>query len=183
MVSLYVGRQRCFILQCSRKSCESRESRVDVHSVHFDSPRGFEQHRRRPVFGVGMLQNSIPHRPFVFDPAFSVHLCRAINVDTGCSQADLKSLQDAIHAAQMNADNAWMLVSAALVLLMTGPGLALVLWRAGAAEEHSRHHDAELRHDGPGHDSLGHCGLLAGLWARQPALSADSSMCSCAAWV
>ena len=41
------------------------------------------------------------------------------------SQADLKSLQDAVHAAQMNADNAWMLVSAALVLLMTGPGLAL----------------------------------------------------------
>jgi Amt family ammonium transporter len=41
------------------------------------------------------------------------------------SQADLKALQDSIHAAQMNADNAWMLVSAALVLLMTGPGLAL----------------------------------------------------------
>jgi len=41
------------------------------------------------------------------------------------SAADLKSLQDAIHTAQMDADNAWMLISAALVLLMTGPGLAL----------------------------------------------------------
>lgn len=42
------------------------------------------------------------------------------------SQAvDLKSLQDAVQTARMNADNAWMLVSAALVLLMTGPGLAL----------------------------------------------------------
>jgi Amt family ammonium transporter len=41
------------------------------------------------------------------------------------SQADLKALQDAIFAARMNADNAWMLASAALVLLMTGPGLAL----------------------------------------------------------
>ena len=41
------------------------------------------------------------------------------------TQADLKALQDAILAARMNADNAWMLVSAALVLLMTGPGLAL----------------------------------------------------------
>jgi Amt family ammonium transporter len=30
-----------------------------------------------------------------------------------------------VQTAQMNADNAWMLVSAALVLLMTGPGLAL----------------------------------------------------------
>ena len=41
------------------------------------------------------------------------------------TQADLKALQDSIHSAQMNADNAWMLVSSALVLLMTGPGLAL----------------------------------------------------------
>ncbi|HMG84372.1 MAG TPA: ammonium transporter [Terracidiphilus sp.] len=41
------------------------------------------------------------------------------------TQADVKALQDAIFAARMNADNAWMLVSAALVLLMTGPGLAL----------------------------------------------------------
>ena len=41
------------------------------------------------------------------------------------AQPDLKALQDAVQAAQMNADNAWMLVSAALVLLMTGPGLAL----------------------------------------------------------
>ena len=44
---------------------------------------------------------------------------------TAVTQADIKSLQDAIHTAQMNADNAWMLISAALVLLMTGPGLAL----------------------------------------------------------
>jgi len=44
---------------------------------------------------------------------------------TAVTQADVKSLQDAIHSAQMNADNAWMLVSAALVLVMTGPGLAL----------------------------------------------------------
>ena len=44
---------------------------------------------------------------------------------SAASQPDLKALQDAVHNAQMNADNAWMLVSAALVLLMTGPGLAL----------------------------------------------------------
>jgi Amt family ammonium transporter len=41
------------------------------------------------------------------------------------TQADIKALQDAVHGAQMNADNAWMLVSSALVLMMTGPGLAL----------------------------------------------------------
>lgn len=47
------------------------------------------------------------------------------SAQTTVTQADVKALQDAIHTAQMNADNGWMLVSAALVLLMTGPGLAL----------------------------------------------------------
>src|SRR5262245_10038218 len=37
----------------------------------------------------------------------------------------LKKLQDAIASAQSSADNAWVLVCCALVLLMTGPGLAL----------------------------------------------------------
>src|SRR6059036_2466887 len=37
----------------------------------------------------------------------------------------LADLDRSVKAAQSSADNAWMLVSAALVLLMTGPGLAL----------------------------------------------------------
>lgn len=41
------------------------------------------------------------------------------------TQAQLAALQQQVQDARMNADNAWMLVSAALVLLMTGPGLAL----------------------------------------------------------
>jgi Amt family ammonium transporter len=41
------------------------------------------------------------------------------------AQVQIDALQQAVRNAQMNADNAWMLVSAALVLLMTGPGLAL----------------------------------------------------------
>jgi Amt family ammonium transporter len=41
------------------------------------------------------------------------------------TQADLAKLDQRIAAAQSSADNAWMLVSAALVLMMTGPGLAL----------------------------------------------------------
>ena len=43
-------------------------------------------------------------------------------VDT---QARLVALEAAVKSAQSAGDNAWMLVSAALVLLMTGPGLAL----------------------------------------------------------
>ncbi len=37
----------------------------------------------------------------------------------------LAQLEQHVAAAQSSADNAWMLVSAALVLMMTGPGLAL----------------------------------------------------------
>ena len=41
------------------------------------------------------------------------------------SASDLAKLDQRVTAAQSSADNAWMLVSAALVLMMTGPGLAL----------------------------------------------------------
>jgi Amt family ammonium transporter len=41
------------------------------------------------------------------------------------TQAQIAQLQQAVESAQSAGDNAWMLVSAALVLLMTGPGLAL----------------------------------------------------------
>jgi Amt family ammonium transporter len=41
------------------------------------------------------------------------------------TQAQIAALQRAVENAQSAGDNAWMLVSAALVLLMTGPGLAL----------------------------------------------------------
>ena len=37
----------------------------------------------------------------------------------------LAALESAVKSAQSSGDNAWMLVSAALVLMMTGPGLAL----------------------------------------------------------
>ena len=43
----------------------------------------------------------------------------------GTAEARLLKLEAAAAAAQSGADNTWMLVSAALVLLMTGPGLAL----------------------------------------------------------
>src|SRR5881392_3234550 len=37
----------------------------------------------------------------------------------------IADLEKAVRSAQSAGDNAWMLVSAALVLMMTGPGLAL----------------------------------------------------------
>jgi Amt family ammonium transporter len=41
------------------------------------------------------------------------------------SAADIAALKQAVADAKMSADNTWMLVSSALVLMMTGPGLAL----------------------------------------------------------
>ena len=41
------------------------------------------------------------------------------------TQAQIAQLQQAVQNAQSAGDNAWVLVSAALVLLMTGPGLTL----------------------------------------------------------
>ena len=54
--------------------------------------------------------------------------CFAVAMKRGnaaVTQADLAKLDQRVTAAQSAADNAWMLVSAALVLMMTGPGLAL----------------------------------------------------------
>jgi ammonium transporter, Amt family len=44
---------------------------------------------------------------------------------TGSTTDQIAKLQTQVTAAQSGADNAWMLVSSALVLMMTGPGLAL----------------------------------------------------------
>ena len=49
----------------------------------------------------------------------------AAAAQTPITQAQFADLQQQIHAAQMSGDNAWVLISAALVLLMTAPGLTL----------------------------------------------------------
>ena len=49
----------------------------------------------------------------------------ASSAQAPATQAQISALQQAVQNAQSAGDNAWMLTSAALVLLMTGPGLAL----------------------------------------------------------
>jgi ammonium transporter, Amt family len=49
----------------------------------------------------------------------------AAQSDVASLQAELAKVKEAAAAAQSAGDNAWMLTSAALVLMMTGPGLAL----------------------------------------------------------
>jgi Amt family ammonium transporter len=49
----------------------------------------------------------------------------ALAQTAGAADARLRQLEDATAAAQSSGDNAWLLTCAALVLMMTGPGLAL----------------------------------------------------------
>ena len=62
---------------------------------------------------------------FLASPAFAVAPMMKTAPDAPATQAQIAALQQAVAHAQMAGDNAWVLVSAALVLLMTGPGLAL----------------------------------------------------------
>src|SRR3954466_3201206 len=56
--------------------------------------------------------------PFLFAPALLAQ-------SAPDPQARIAALETAVKNAQSAGDNAWMLVSSALVLMMTGPGLAL----------------------------------------------------------
>ncbi len=58
-------------------------------------------------------------------PAFAAAPIASSSPDAPATQAQIAALQKAVAHAQMAGDNAWILVSAALVLLMTGPGLTL----------------------------------------------------------
>ena len=66
-------------------------------------------------------------KPLFFSAVFVLPVAAQAQTSTPLppTQAQFAALQQAVQNAQSNADNAWMLVSAALVLLMTGPGLAL----------------------------------------------------------
>src|SRR5580692_8917605 len=63
-------------------------------------------------------------RKFVFTLPM---VCAIAAAQTAAPDAEkrLAALEAAAKSAQSAGDNAWMLVSAALVLMMTGPGLAL----------------------------------------------------------
>ena len=63
--------------------------------------------------------------PLVFFVISTVSFAQSASPAAPATQAQVAALQQAVQNAQTSGDNGWMLVSAALVLLMTGPGLAL----------------------------------------------------------
>jgi ammonium transporter, Amt family len=63
--------------------------------------------------------------PLAFFVISTVSFAQSASSAAPATQAQIAALQQAVQNAQTSGDNGWMLVSAALVLLMTGPGLAL----------------------------------------------------------
>jgi len=63
--------------------------------------------------------------PLVLFVISTVSFAQTASPSAPATQAQIAALQQAVQNAQTSGDNGWMLVSAALVLLMTGPGLAL----------------------------------------------------------
>ena len=62
---------------------------------------------------------------FLAGAVFAIAFPLAAYAQTSDANDQISKLRDAVTSAQTSADNAWMLMSCALVLLMTGPGLAL----------------------------------------------------------
>jgi Amt family ammonium transporter len=80
------------------------------------------------VFAMVLASASLQARqtPSAASPSSSQTSSPSTTADAGKAVSEkLAQLDQRVTAAQSSADNAWMLVSAALVLLMTGPGLAL----------------------------------------------------------
>ena len=121
-------------------------------------------------------------KPLSFSAAFLLCFCAGPATTLSPTQArSLKSLQQAVQNAQSNADNAWMLVSAALVLLMTGPGLALFYGGLVRRKNILGTMMQSFAMMGLVTILVGHRGLFARLRPRQLLSSAASSTFFCAA--
>src|SRR6201987_4711731 len=87
-----------------------------------------ESHRREATFWQPVVRRVM--RRYIVTSLMVLTLCCSpiVLAQTSAAQptADrISKLESAVAQAQSSADNAWMLTSAALVLMMTGPGLAL----------------------------------------------------------
>ena len=77
----------------------------------------------RRAFALVLVCFFLPLTVLHAQPAAAASAAAVAQADL--AKADLAKIDQRVTAAQSSADNAWMLVSAALVLMMTGPGLAL----------------------------------------------------------
>jgi ammonium transporter, Amt family len=86
--------------------------------------------RLRPTRPTGLIPSLRPIRSLLVSalltgPVLALAQSSGSAGQAPVTQSQIDALRQAVQSAQMSGDNAWMLTSAALVLLMTGPGLAL----------------------------------------------------------
>ncbi len=94
-------------------------------SKRTDSPSDRHCRLRR---NCGLALTCAINKPYALQNCVGGTLCACVStrpIHPCDSETRLTNLEAAVKAAQSAGDNAWMLVSAALVLMMTGPGLAL----------------------------------------------------------
>jgi len=77
------------------------------------------------ALSIGAMVSLQPARAQAPLPASTAQSAGSAANQAPATQAQIAALQKSVADAQSAGDNAWMLVSAAFVLLMTGPGLAL----------------------------------------------------------
>jgi len=71
-------------------------------------------------------RNQAAHSRGLFGtPGRGLCRCPDLGPSPPATQAQIAALQQAVRDAQTSGDNAWVLISAALVLMMTAPGLTL----------------------------------------------------------
>src|ERR1035437_10937037 len=68
-------------------------------------------------------------------PAMALAVAPNLGPSPPATQAQVAALQQTIRDAQSSGDDAWVLISAALVLMMTGPGLALFYGGVGRGKK------------------------------------------------
>ena len=106
----------------------------------------------------------MPYRFWVALAAPALAVAQALPPAT---ETRLTNLEAAVKSAQSAGDNAWMLVSAALVLMMTGPGLAL--FYGGLVRR--KNVLSTMMHsfvaDGRGQHRVGRCRLQPGVRRRE----------------
>src|SRR5260370_32672577 len=88
---------------------------------------------------LAMALIAVPLPAKQFSPAAASSSSSSLSASQASATSEkLAQLDQRVTAAQSSADNAWMLVSAALGLMMTGPGLALFYGgRAPTQKKHS----------------------------------------------
>jgi len=114
-------------------------------------------------------------------PAMTVAFLATPEVSKAVNEK-LAQLDKDVKAAQSSADNAWMLVSAALVFDDDGTWAGALLRRPSAAEKYPGDYDAELRADGADYRDVGAGWLQFVLWRQRPGDRRIRTRISAPAW-